>query len=96
MSASGKIRGRLVTRARDRDAAEACAERLRALGFVVSSASALGINVSGPPELFESVFHAAVDLQNEPRFASEPVIPAELSDAVAAVYLPTQPLYFEE
>ncbi len=96
MTAKSEIKGRLVTRIRDQDAAEDCAIVLKSLGFDVSSTSARGVNFSGPQKLFESVFNAAIELDNEPRFLTEPDIPENLQKAVRAVYFPTQVLYFDK
>ena len=93
---TSKIKGRLVITGRDQQIADACAEALLALGFEISSASRRGVNFTGPPELFEKVFGATVELEKEPHFATEPGIPENLKDFAKAVYFPTQPLYFKE
>jgi hypothetical protein len=54
-----------------------------------------GVNFSGPPELFERVFHATLVLDAEPRFLQRPELPELLDKSARAIYLPTQPTYFE-
>ena len=84
-----------MTRSRDMDAAIECANNLAALGFAISSTTPRGVNFSGPPELFESVFQSSLDLQAEPRFLDKPALPGDLSRSARAIYLPSQPTYFE-
>jgi hypothetical protein len=93
---TSKIKARLIITGRDQEIADACAEVLGVLGFDISSASKRGVAFTGPPELFEKVFSATVELEKEPHFTTEPGIPENLKDFAEAVYFPTQPLYFEE
>ncbi len=90
------LKARLVLDDSNEDAVDLCASRLVSNGFSVTSKSLRGINFSGPVDLFEKVFHAKVELAEEPRFSTEPELPAEICTMARAVYFPTQPIFFKE
>ncbi len=90
------LRTRLALSIRDQNLAETYASRLRELGFRVMSVSSRGVNFEGSVDLLGKVFDSQVQIsETDQRFATDPKLPAEISDYVDAVYFPTRPSFFD-
>lgn len=93
-SSDPQLRARVALRERNLAAAEACAKALAALGFQVTRTSARGVEIAARQALFEKVFREDIDINEQPRFKRQPVMP-ESCKVAESVYFPSKPEFFK-
>lgn len=88
------LHARLALGVRDRGLAEQHAAELTRRGFNVVKAAPRGVSFEGAPELFESTFECAVEIEEAPCFDQDPKLPQELEENVESIYFPTRPTFY--
>lgn len=96
VTAAATFTVRLALDVRDLELARKYAEILVRTGFRVVHVAARGITFEGQKAELENMFQSCIEDDDAPKFLRDPVLPDDLREHVASVYLPNKPQFLTD